>query len=919
MKPKTKKALNTAVKVTETGFRGVAGLLLLALRAIATVLLIAITTGVLFACIFAVYVKTTLYKELDVDLNEFTLNQSSTILAYDSRTNDYTVLATLYSDENRVWVDYKDIPEYAEHAAVAIEDKRFYKHQGVDWYRTAGAMATMFLQMKSTFGGSTITQQLIKNVTQYDEATVKRKLVEIFRALDFEKHYSKSEIMENYLNTVNFGGDVYGIGAAAKHYFAKDVSELTLAECASIIGITNNPSLYNPYISTDTRANNRKRQLLILDEMLDQGYITEEEYDEAVSQQMVFKRGDATSSTGLEPYSWFVEAVIDDVTEDLMREKSISEQAASRLLFSAGYHIYTTMDPTIQDIVDEVYSDRSNIPSGYKQSETQELNSAIVIVDPHTGDLVALAGSMGEKTDSLVFNYATDMLRSPGSTVKPLASYGPAIELGYVMPYTTFNDGKDVKLSGTSWYPNNDNYSYSGLVTLRYALQRSINTVAAQLVDMVTPEVSYKFLTEHFGISSLDPVNDVAYAPMALGQFTYGVSPRELADAYTAYANGGVYNSSRTYSHITDAEDNLVYENVPTSIAAVSETTAYYITDLMTNVVNAGTGYQARLSNMPVAGKTGASSNWCDRWFVGYTPYYVGVVWSGYNMPEYMGSSNPSTGLWKQVMERVHEGLETKEFPVPDDMVWTTVCIDSGMLATDACKHEIRGDHTMTLRMKRSEVPRSRCDCHVLVEICGESHCIPCDDCPKDGIVRAGFLKLDDIDYPVLTPEFLDSDKKPVVFIESELEVCPIHNIDPVSGWYIDPKYGMLICPENGYYYSMGSMQIFNPLNGWEIEPHTGLQINPENGKYYDMDGKEYTGEVELWGPVILPLPPGFVVKQYDKPPEPTDEPVPTDEPAPTDDPSPPEPTDAIPQPEDDPNYVPPEVTPTPDIYVPED
>ena len=903
MEPKTKKALKTAVKVTETGFRGIGGLLVFILRAIATVLLVVMTTGVLFACIFAVYVKTSLYKELDVDLNEFTLNQSSVIYAYDRRTNDYTVLATLYSKQNRVWVDYKEIPEYAEHAAVAIEDRRFYTHQGVDWYRTLGAVATMFLTMKNDFGGSTITQQLIKNVTQYDEATVKRKLVEIFRAIDVEKHYSKSEIMENYLNTVNFGGDVYGIGAAAKHYFAKDVSELTLAECASIIGITNNPSAYNPYISVDTRANNRKRQLLILSEMLDQGYITQAEYDEAVAQQMVFRRGDATSSTGIEPYSWFVEAVIDDVTEDLMREKSISEEAASRLLFSAGYHIYTTMDPSIQEIVDEVYSDRSNIPSGYKQSETQELNSAIVIVDPHTGDLVALAGSMGEKTESLIFNYATDMLRSPGSTVKPLASYGPAIELGYVMPYTTFDDGKDVKLSGTSWYPNNDNYSYSGLVTLRYALQRSINTVAAQLVDMVTPEVSYKFLTEHFGISSLDPVNDVAYAPMALGQFTYGVSPRELADAYTAYANNGVYNSSRTYSRITDAEDNLVYENVPTSIAAVSDTTAYYITDLMTNVVNAGTGYQARLSNMPVAGKTGASSNWCDRWFVGYTPYYVGVVWSGYNMPEYMGSSNPSTGLWKQVMERVHENLEPKEFPVPDDMVWTSVCIDSGMLATDACKHDIRGDHSMTLRMKRSEVPRSRCDCHVLVEICGTSHCLPCPDCPEDEIVRAGFLHLEDLDYEVLTPEFLDSDKKPVIFIDSDLEVCPIHNIDPVSGWYIDPSSGMLICPDNGLYYDMIHMKIYNPAFGWEVDPRSGLMINPNNGGYYTLNGKEYTGEVDPWGPVMLPLPPGFIVPQPEGP-SPTDEP---------------EPTDAIPQPEDDPNYVPPEVTPTPDVYVPED
>lgn len=884
-------------RAAETGARGIGGVILFILRAIGTLLLILVTTGVIFACIFAVYVKTTIYQELDVDLSEFALNQTSTIYALNETTGEYQVLQTLYSEENRIWVEYKDIPAYAEHAAVAIEDKRFYKHQGVDWYRTAGAAATMFLTMENEFGGSTITQQLIKNVTQFDEATVKRKLVEIFRALDFEKHYSKSEIIEAYLNRVNFGGDVYGIGAAAMHYFGKDVSELTLAECASIIGITNNPSAYNPYISSKTRENNRNRQLLILSEMLDQGYITQDEYDEAVAQELVFKRGDSTSSDGFEPYSWFVEAVIDDVITDLAREKNISEQAASTLLFNAGYNIYTTMSPSIQAAVDEIYENRDNIPAGYKQSETQLLNSAIVIIDPHTGDVVAMAGSMGEKTGSLVFNYATDMLRPPGSTVKPLASYGPAIELGYVMPYTTFDDGKDVKLNGTSWYPNNDNYSFAGLVTLRYALQRSINTIAAQLVDMISPEVSYQFLTERFGVTSLDPVSDVSYAPMALGQFTYGISPRELADAYTAYANSGVYNSSRTYSLITNAEGKIVYENIPTSIAAVSEETAYYMTDMLCNVVNAGTGYLARLDNMPTAGKTGASSNWCDRWFVGYTPYYVGAVWTGYNLPEYMGSANPSTTLWKLVMQKVHENLEYRDFPVPDDMVWTTVCIDSGMLATDACKADIRGDHTMTLRMKRSEVPKSRCDCHVMVELCGISHGLPVDGCPEDELVEVGVLKLDGLDYEVLTPEFLDADKNPVIFIEDELETCLMHNIDPSSGWYIDTRTGFLICPDNGLYYDLVRNKIYDGRVGWEVDPRSGLRYNPDNGKYYDADLKEYNGVPDPYAPVILPIPPGFTVS------EPPPQDIPPD--------TPPEPTDAIPQPEDDPNYIPPEPTPT--------
>lgn len=873
-----------AIRAAETGARGIAGIILFILRFIGTVLLIMLTTGVIFACIFAVYVKTSLYNELDVDLNDFSLNQTSTIYAYDSRTGSYEVLTTLYAEENRVWVEYDEIPEYAEHAAVAIEDKRFYKHQGVDWYRTAGAAATMFLTMENEFGGSTITQQLIKNVTQFDEATVRRKLIEIFRAIDLEKHYSKSEIITHYLNTVNFGGSVYGIGAAASHYFGKDVSELTLAECASIIGITNNPSAYNPYISAKTRENNRKRQLLILSEMLDQGYITEEEYDEAVAQPLVFRRADA-ETVEFEPYSWFVEAVIDDVTADLAREKNISERTASTLLFSAGYNIYTTMSPAVQEAIDEVYSDRGNIPSGYKQSETQELNSSMVVIDPHTGDIVGMAGSMGEKESSLIFNYATDMLRPPGSTVKPLASYGPAIELGYVKPYTTFNDGKDVKLSGTSWYPNNDTYTFTGLVTLRYALQRSINTVAAQLVDMISPAVSYSFLTERFGVTSLDPVNDVSYAPMALGQFTYGISPKELAAAYTAYANGGIYNSPRTYSLITDADGNTVLENPVRSVAAVSDTTAYYMTEMLCNVVNSGTGYLAKVDNMPTAGKTGASSDWCDRWFVGYTPYYTAAVWTGYNLPEYMGSSNPATGLFKQVMNKIHENLEPTDFPVPSDMVRTTVCIDSGLLATDACKADIRGDHTMTLLMKSSEVPRSRCDCHIMVELCETSLCLPSDDCPEDKRIEVGILKLDDIDYEVLTPEFLDENKNPVVFIESELEVCPAHNVDPATGWLIDPETGFLVGPTTGFLFDMAEGRVYEPNSGWEVELHTWTLINPEDGRLYDFYGKEYTIPVDPFSPIIVPLPPGFPLPDL---------------------PEPPEPTDVIPQPEDDPFYVPP-------------
>ena len=548
-----------------------------------------------------------------------------------------------------------------EKALVSIEDKRFYEHKGVDWYRTAGAFVTIFTRGESGYGGSTITQQLIKNLTGEKEVTIQRKLTEIFSALELEKKYDKQEIMEWYLNAVYFGEGCFGVQTAAQTYFGKDVSELSLAECASIVGITNLPTYYDPFYN---RQNNKERQETILREMYEQGYIDYDQYRQAVDEELVFTHTPDEGYTQ-EIMSYYTETVIDDVTQDLMKQKGISEDTARTLLYNGGYQIYSCLDADIQASVDAVYSDLSAIPkTAYSD---QQLQSAIVIMDPFEGKVLALCGGVGEKTINLGLNRATGTYRSPGSSIKPIASYGPAVDLGLITPDTLVSDSPNITLKGTSWYPNNDSYTNYGLITIYTALQYSLNTVAAQIVDKLPmgPQTSYDYLTTRLGVTSLVP-EDCDYAPMALGELTYGLTVREMAQAYCPFVNDGIFTYSRTYSLVTDKDGNIVIDNAPSTIQAFKPNTAYTMTYMMQNGVENGTGGEAALWTMPVAGKTGSSSNYQDRWFVGCTPYYVAAVWTGYDMPERIHvSGNPAAQLWKKVMTPVHDGLPWEAFTYP--------------------------------------------------------------------------------------------------------------------------------------------------------------------------------------------------------------------------------------------------------------
>ena len=690
-----------------------------------TMVLVLFLTTLIFACLFALYVKNNLSAQVD-SIDGFTLDQTSVIYYEDPKTGQDVVLRKLYGGANRTWVKYEDIPKNLIHACIAIEDKRFEDHQGVDWVTTLKACVKMFLG-RGEAGGSTITQQLVKNITGRDEVTVRRKLVEIFSALELEKKYTKKQIMELYLNVIALGENCEGVESASQVYFGKSVSELDLAECAALIGITNNPSIYDPYINADK---NKERQVIILDQMLEQKYITQEQHDTAVAEELVLHNASGEASGDEDYYSYFEDQVINDVVRDLSEKTGYDQTIVRKMLMTGGYKIYSTLNPDVQAAVEEVYQNLDNIPN---TASSQQLQSGIVIIDNKTGDVVAVAGGVGEKQGSLILNRATQSYLSPGSTIKPVSVYAPALELGLITPATVMDD-TPYSLTDARHWPKNSDSIYRGLMNINEAVGLSINTIPVKLVAQMTPEYSFEFAKEKMGLSTLvssyvnaagDTFSDVDLAPLAMGGLTRGVTVKAMAQAYATFANEGVYREARTYTKVVDSDGKVVLDNTQQSHVAMKDMTAWYITYMLENTVESGTGTAAQIANMTVAGKTGTTTSDFDRWFAGYTPYYTGVVWCGYDDPEEVvltdSSTNPAIVLWQKVMEQVHDGLANKEFNKPTNVVECTVCRDSGLLMTDACREDPRGSRAVTVELSLYDVPTQNCDVHKEVEICGAS------------------------------------------------------------------------------------------------------------------------------------------------------------------------------------------------------
>ena len=740
--------------------KGGAGRVILGiLKVIGTLILIGCTTGAILACFAATYIKTVIIPQDYVDASAYSMNLSSTIYYTDPSTGEAKELRTLHGEENRVKVDYEEIPGDLINALVAIEDQRFWKHQGVDWRRTGGAFLNMFLGMKDTYGGSTITQQLIKNMTQNDDVTVKRKILEIFRALEFERNYSKEEILEMYLNYIFLGESCYGVGTASLTYFGKPVSELSLAQCASLIGITNNPSRYDPYISDYTLEQNKLRQEIILNEMLEQGYITQAEHDAAVAEELVFVgRGQGTTSTTV--YSYFEDQLIKDVIADLKAEYDLSDQMASQWVYNGGLSIYCTQDPEIQAKVDAVYEDLSNFNA--TSSTGAQLQSAITVIDNATGNVVAVAGGVGEKTGSLTLNRALSQ-RQPGSAIKPLAVYAPALDLGVITPATVIDDSPySFDGDGGSPWPVNSFGEYRGLTNVYTGLQNSVNTLAVKILGQYTsPQVAYDFLVNNLGFSTDHLVvqeerngtvfSDIGLAQLALGGLTDGVTTLEMASAYSAFPRGGLYIEPRTYTKVERVDPDtgavtVLLDNQAESHAAMKDSTAWYINTMLQNVIKNGTGTSARFegSTMPIAGKTGTTTSRKDLYFVGYSAYYTAAVWSGFDQPERMSSGlqQQSAVTWKKVMSAIHEGLEDESFPTPSaGTVTVPVCADSGLQATEACKHDARvgeGERIINMTFVKGDEPTTFCEVHTDVEICLDAPFLDADGSPNGMYHLAG-------------------------------------------------------------------------------------------------------------------------------------------------------------------------------------
>ncbi len=747
----------------------------------------------------------------EMSLDSFTLENFNSYV-YDRDGNQ---IAQLKTEINRIYVPLNEMSPYLIQAVTSVEDDRFYEHNGIDIEAILRAGVSQL--RGGSGGGSTITQQLIKNMVLSSKQTLARKFQEWYLALNLEhslrEQYGKSRakemILETYLNYVNYGNSAYGPEAAAQRYFGKSCKDLTISEAAVLGGVINAPTRYDPIANRDGAS--RERQEWVLKRMFELGNITEEEYQEALNDN-VFERIANYNATYKEEseeqiYDYYMDAAINQAIEDLSEQKGISLSEASRLLYYGGYKLYIAQDPHIQQVMNEVYADDSNflgpnytwIQATYYLSIFDEKNpddgsltqnkyfvglyrnmdsvnyaveefkakylkegmeagvdyverletyiepqSTAVLMDQHTGYVLGIVGGRGEKTSSRSLNRATDSPRQPGSTFKVIAAFAGAIDSGYSTPATVYDDAPFTYYGWTvhNWYGD----YYKGLSTIRQGIANSMNVVASKSIIDYGVENAFEYV-KSFGFTTLreepdeNGITDVVPS-LALGSGS--VTNLELTAAYAAIANGGVYIEPMFYTRIEDSEGNLVLEKVPETHRVIKETTAWLLTDMMEDVVtgaNEGTGTSARFNyNMGIAGKTGTTSDDNDLWFVGYTPYYTMGIWDGFDYNSYKNVSDDEftmingsihTRRWATIMAPLHEGLEDKQFEMPDGITSAYICTESGLLATSLCSADPRGGTVRLEYFDVNNVPTSYCKTHVGGTVCSESHMAPTEYCPE--------------------------------------------------------------------------------------------------------------------------------------------------------------------------------------------
>ena len=612
--------------------------------------------------------------------------------AYDSSSELVEVYKSSLGGKKE-WTDFSLISDKIKRGFIAMEDRRFYEHNGVNYKRTAAAVINYFLKFRDSFGASTITQQLIKNISGDNEVNISRKINEILRALNLEKNHSKDDIFELYLNIIPMSGNIYGVGAASQIYFNKDPSDLSLAEAALIVGVTNAPSRYNPYTNPENCIEKRNK---VLYAMLDVGFITYEEYNEARNTPLILSSG----SGGYGTASWFVETANEEIYADIEKEYGICGAAAR--IYLNGAKIVLTMNKDIQDILDEYFSDVNNLSPKFSGG----LKYSMVVSDPYTGNLLGIIGDGGKKNADKIFNFATAKI-TPGSVIKPLSIYAPLIDNGCIS-WSTIIEDSPLEYSSEADdpipYPKNSPDIYEGNIDISYAIKKSKNTAAVKLLELYGAENAFNHLKRDYGFESLVlsekldsgvTASDLGAAPLALGQLTHGVSIRDLTEAYSVFPNDGVLLSGRSYTTVYDSKGNIVLNKQTSSKRLYKSSSARIMNQLLSGVVSDGTARQIRLKELvDVAGKTGTSGGDKDRLFVGYTPYFTAGIWCGYSKSDKaVGYNSPShIQIWDEVMSRVHSKLvfdgfnENLDSFKTDGLIVSPYCSESGNIPTEECE-----------------------------------------------------------------------------------------------------------------------------------------------------------------------------------------------------------------------------------------
>ena len=597
------------------------------------------------------------------DVNTFKANQTSIVYA-----SDGSVISTLKGEKDSYYVSIEEMPVDAVTAIVSIEDKKFFRHHGIDYRALLRAVKAMVQNGEVKQGGSTITMQLARNIFLSQEKTWQRKVEEMYIATELENKYSKDQILEFYLNNIYFGNGYYGIQSAARGYFDRDVESLSLSQIAFLCAIPNNPTLYDPVTNKDNTVSRRDR---ILKNMLDDGKISQMDYAQAVAEQITLNRPQALAKNDyVETYTYYC------ATRALMEQqgfvfhedfKTDEEQQAyedtysalysecQKKLYTGGYRIYTSIDLSMQDGLQQSVNDTLSGYTGVNDEGVYELQASAVCIDNDNGYVRAVVGGRSQEFPGYTLNRAYQSFRQPGSAIKPLTVYTPSFEQNYtpdsIVTDEPIEDG-----------PRNANGTYLGEITVRTAVEKSVNTIAWKLYDQLTPDKGLSYL-KAMNFSRISP-SDYRLAT-ALGGFTNGVSALEMASGFATIENDGYYRTPTCIVKIEDGNGTVLYNSGQNPVLIYKKNAARMMTDVLKGVITNGTGKGLDLGDMPCAGKTGTTNDQKDGWFVGYTRYYTTSVWVGYDMPKklqgLMGNTYPGK-IWQSFMSKAHEGLEPLEF-----------------------------------------------------------------------------------------------------------------------------------------------------------------------------------------------------------------------------------------------------------------